>query len=414
MIHCLRKFYFFNFYFNFLSASFLHYFINFSIINFNINFYLKKSKILVFFNDGNFFYNRLFFHIDNSKYFIFIEIYIYNDDFLGAVLKNKLFEALKRNVLVILIIDYFGSSRIKINFFQDFLYNGGFVFFYNSFFYFFKKIKSFFYRNHRKVFIFDGIHFYCGGINIGADYASFSLDFFSRFYDSMILLSGNSVFFFIECFLKSLLDIYYLYNFFDFFIFYSSYFFFFFNLNNFYYVQTLYSCVKNKLFFLQDNLLYILNKNSRYCYFIMPYFLPNLKIINLLINMSLNGSIIRIITSGLSDIILVKIASQYIYNFFLKKGIFIYEMCDKLLHSKIILGDGLFTFIGSYNLNHWSNDKNLENGANIFNYFFSKKIKKKFYNDLCFVKEISFFFLKNRNKILKVFYYLIYNLLIKI
>jgi hypothetical protein len=55
----------------------------------------------------------------------------------------------------------------------------------------------------------------------------------------------------------------------------------------------------------------------------------------------------------------IRAAQQHIYSSFLKRGIKIYEMWDKKLHAKMASIDGIYSYVGSFNLDAWSS-RNLE------------------------------------------------------
>jgi cardiolipin synthase len=72
------------------------------------------------------------------------------------------------------------------------------------------------------------------------------------------------------------------------------------------------------------------------------------------------GVRVSVILPGQSDVRLVQWASRHVYEYFLKRGIRIYERHDRMLHSKAMVIDGRWSVIGSCNLDARSLRLNLE------------------------------------------------------
>lgn len=87
--------------------------------------------------------------------------YMFNDDATGREVCAALVSAAERGVNVQLIIDSFGSSKVRDRFFDELIAAGGA---YHSF----STRKGFGYliRNHQKILVVDGAHALVGGFNI--------------------------------------------------------------------------------------------------------------------------------------------------------------------------------------------------------------------------------------------------------
>ena len=72
------------------------------------------------------------------------------------------------------------------------------------------------------------------------------------------------------------------------------------------------------------------------------------------------GVDVRILTAGLSDVPVVAMAARHIYGRLLRHGVRIYEMFDSTIHAKTMTIDGVFSTVGSFNLDPWSEKRNLE------------------------------------------------------
>ncbi len=120
-----------------------------------------------------------------------------------------------------------------------------------------------------------------------------------------------------------------------------------------------------------------------------PYFLPHDGLRKAIIHAKLRGVDMRILTAGLSDVPLMRYASRHVYGGFLEQGIRIYEMTEKVLHAKIATIDGVFSSVGSYNLDHWSARRNLEVNLAIIDQDIALKLKGQFENDVKLCQEIN-------------------------
>ena len=92
----------------------------------------------------------------------------------------------------------------------------------------------------------------------------------------------------------------------------------------------------------------------------MAYFIPIGRILSALIKARRRGVKVRVIVPAVSDVQTVRYASRHLYASLLKKGIRIYERQNQMLHSKVMIVDGVWSVIGSCNLDPRSLRVNLE------------------------------------------------------
>lgn len=92
----------------------------------------------------------------------------------------------------------------------------------------------------------------------------------------------------------------------------------------------------------------------------MAYFIPQGRVLRELIKARKRGVRVRVIVPGQSDVRVVQWASRHLYEYLLKHGIRIYERHDRMLHSKAMVIDGVWSVIGSCNLDARSLRINLE------------------------------------------------------
>lgn len=154
-------------------------------------------------------------------------------------------------------------------------------------------------------------------------------------------------------------------------------------------VQVLGSNTRRNLHAIQRSMEMTLQRATNYCYFTTPYFLPYDQLRKSMLSAAERGVDVRVLTAGLSDVPLMRMASQHAYGQFLKAGIRIYEMFDKTLHAKTATIDGVYATVGSYNLDHWSARRNLEVNVSVWNLEIAEQLEQDFHRDLNISKEVS-------------------------
>ncbi len=102
------------------------------------------------------------------------------------------------------------------------------------------------------------------------------------------------------------------------------------------------------------------------------YFLPGRHERKLLKDASKRGVDIKIVLSAVSDTLIFKRATLFLYDFILRNNIRIYEYLPSVLHAKVVTVDGVWSSIGSYNLNHLSDYGSIETNADILDVAFSE------------------------------------------
>jgi cardiolipin synthase len=105
------------------------------------------------------------------------------------------------------------------------------------------------------------------------------------------------------------------------------------------------------------------------------YFLPGRNERKLLRNASRRGVDIKIVLSAESDAPVFKRATNFLYDFILRNNIKIYEYLPSNLHAKVATVDGLWSTIGSYNMNHLSDYGSVEMNADILDKGFAEKFE---------------------------------------
>ena len=106
------------------------------------------------------------------------------------------------------------------------------------------------------------------------------------------------------------------------------------------------------------------------------YFLPGRNERKLLRYASRRGVDIKIVLSAESDARVFKRATNFLYDFILRNNIKIYEYLPSNLHAKVATVDGIWSTIGSYNMNHLSDYGSVETNADILDPGFSEQFEQ--------------------------------------
>jgi cardiolipin synthase len=142
------------------------------------------------------------------------------------------------------------------------------------------------------------------------------------------------------------------------------------------------------------------------------YFVPDYDFIVSLIAAAERGVDVRIVVPGeLTDFKALRRASQANYTKLLKGGVKIYEFQPSMLHSKVMVADGIFVSIGSINFVSRSMKKNAEANAVVYDRQFASKVEASIKEDIARSKEITLEAWSKRglNQRIKEQYYSIYS-----
>ncbi len=99
---------------------------------------------------------------------------------------------------------------------------------------------------------------------------------------------------------------------------------------------------------------------------INSYFFPRRKFMRRLVAAAKRGVRVRLILPKYSDWPSYILASEYLYEYFLKRGVEIYLWDKSIMHGKLAIVDDQWATIGSFNLNYTSYQQNLEMNIDIY------------------------------------------------
>jgi cardiolipin synthase A/B len=124
-------------------------------------------------------------------------------------------------------------------------------------------------------------------------------------------------------------------------------------------------------------------------YITNAYFIPDRKIHHELVKAAERGVDVRLILPGKSDVQIVKYASRYLFKYYLRHGIRVFEYQKSILHAKTAVIDGVWSTIGSSNLDRQSLYTNLELNVTVLDDSFGRQMQRVFCKDIDQSREIT-------------------------
>lgn len=112
------------------------------------------------------------------------------------------------------------------------------------------------------------------------------------------------------------------------------------------------------------------------------YFVPDRNVRVALYRAVLRGVAIRVLVPSNSDVPVVQLAVEALFESLLRRGIAIWTLPGPMLHAKTAIIDDRFTTIGSYNLDQRSWRKNLEVNLAVEDAGFAQHVRRWFERDL--------------------------------
>jgi cardiolipin synthase len=136
-------------------------------------------------------------------------------------------------------------------------------------------------------------------------------------------------------------------------------------------------------------LLSAINSAESQVFLTNAYFVPDIKLLTALKEAVARGVDTRLLLPDKTDSSLVYYASRSFYDELLSAGVKIYERQDALLHAKTAVIDGVWSTVGSTNLDWRSFVHNQEINAVILGQYFGAQMQAMFEKDLVASKPIT-------------------------
>ena len=323
--------------------------------NFSLPFRDNEVKIHT---DGYSFFHALLKEIASAKDHIHMDMYIFEDDALGNLVRDALVAKAREGVEVRLIYDDVGCWNVSNRFFERMREEGIEVapFLPVRFPSFTSKVN---YRNHRKIIVIDGRTGFIGGMNIALRYVKGTKP--QPWRDTMLQITGSGVYSLQRAFL---VDWYFVDR----------------NLisNRKYYPHTLEDGHSESLLqivtsgpdtpypeIMQGYVRMILAA-KKYIYIETPYFLPTDPVLFALKTAAAGGVDVRILVPLRSDTKFVEWAGRSYLREMVKAGVIVSYYKTGFLHSKMIVCDDAICSCGSTNVDFRSFENNFESNAFIY------------------------------------------------
>jgi len=332
-------------------------------------------------------YRAMLAAIHSASETINIVMYTFSNGPIGQMFANALIERGRHGVHVSLMYDGLGSLGTPPSFFDSLRQAGIVVLAYRPVTFFSVKLpETLSHRNHRKMLIVDGRIAFTGGINISEVYAS---GFGSNgrkisqesWRDTDIEVEGPAVAEFQHLFVDEW---------------------------NHQKGPPLCSCtyfptierrgnqivrvigsVPKRFSPIYVTLISAIVNSATNVYITDAYFAPDHQMLHALERAAHRGVDVRLLLPSQSDERLIVSAARSHYHALLKAGVKIYEWQGAMLHAKTATVDGVWSTVGSSNLDWWSIARNNEVNAIVLSHSFGDEMSQMFQADLTNSKQIE-------------------------
>lgn len=313
----------------------------------------SEGNELTLFVDGDGAYDTMLAAIASAKKRVWLEVYIFTPDRLGNAVFDALVAAAARGVEVRLLIDALGSPQMTPEKTEPLLKAGGKLAVFNPWSFgltrFKRKLPTLM-RDHRKILIIDDDEGFCGGMNVAEEYAGERRGT-GVFRDTHLLIGGPAVRDLAAVFavswhhatderLPALVA--------------GA------QRDDGSHVQILGSDRFRRRRGIQNALHHAVTRAQKSIRLTTPYFVPPPRLLNALVRAAQRGVDVAVLTAGLSDVPIAAVGARHLYGKLLRSGVTIYEMHARTLHAKTAAVDGIYAHVGSFNLDRWSFERNLE------------------------------------------------------
>ena len=120
-----------------------------------------------------------------------------------------------------------------------------------------------------------------------------------------------------------------------------------------------------------------------------PYFIPDEPTLRALLSAALRGVDVRLLLPGPCDLAVVRAAARTYYPILLDAGVRVFEYQPSMLHGKTLTVDGLWSIVGSANVDIRSFRRNFELGALVADAPFAAAMEQRFVGDLAESREVT-------------------------
>lgn len=323
----------------------------------NSNAILTNNNEIQILRNGEETFPEIFRTIENARHHVHLEYYIIEDDRIGNYLRELLISKAKEGVEVRLIFDDVGSWELKKKFIRSMSDAGVMVdcFMKVRFPMLTSRVN---YRNHRKILVVDGETAFVGGLNFADRYQD-GVPGIGPWRDTHLKVTGGGatalqIIFMADWYFvsKEILK--------------GNEYFKPFESGNGKLVQMTASGPDSDWESISQAYFSAIATANDYVYISTPYLMPTGDIVTALKTSALGGVDVRIIVPGLSDAITPKWGTNSYIEELVESGVKVYFYRGGFTHSKVIIADGIFSSVGTANLDFRSLETNFEVNAMIY------------------------------------------------
>jgi cardiolipin synthase len=309
-----------------------------------------------------------------------IQMYIFSDGKIGKMFADALIERQRHGIQVNVMYDSLGSFGTAASFFDQMRQAGIAVLQYRPLNPFEVTLQwSFGHRNHRKMLVVDGRTAFTGGINVSEVYASglhssaAKVDL-SSWRDTDIEIEGPVVAEFQKLFINE-------------WIYQKGPAL---STRNYFpqpqqagnQIVRVISSIPQRFSLIYVVLISAIRNSQNNIYITDAYFAPGRQFRHALAKASREGVDVRLLLPSESDAPFIISAQRSQYEDLLDSGVKIYEWKGKMLHAKTATIDGVWSTVGTSNLDWWSIARDNELNAIILSHSFGDQMNLMFMNDL--------------------------------
>lgn len=346
-----------------------------------------EKSVVRSYTEGHSLYDDMLAAIDNAQEHIYFETYVWRADETGRRFKDALYRAAERGVTVFVVYDGFGNlnqnplfkvfprhpnmhvhrvSEIRVGMFTLNLRKTG--------------------RTHRKLIVVDDAVAFVGGFNIGDDFGN-------AWRDTHVRVTGEAVEELSEGFIgfwntfRNRTDP---------------------RLDHKYTKR--WNAPINAAFNLPSRLLYpvrglyldAFDKATKQILITTAYFIPDREILHSLIAAARRGVNVKVLIPEYSNHILADWVARPFYGELLRAGVEIWLYQHAMVHSKTMTVDGIWSTVGTANIDRLSLMGNFEVNLQIYSSAFAERMQEIFANDLTTARQLTLEEWEGRPPLVKV------------
>jgi len=133
-------------------------------------------------------------------------------------------------------------------------------------------------------------------------------------------------------------------------------------------------------------------------YITTPYFIPNSEIVTALQVLARSNKDVKVIVPKKSDSWIAEYATNSYLEMLLEAGVEVYQYTKGFIHAKTMVVDGVFSSVGTTNMDYRSFNINFEVNALIYDETISSELTEFFNDDLKHSEKLELESWKNRSK----------------